>query len=144
MAASNELEGFEVFEPGLSRGEFWVGLIVSGSSIRLTQGSMDILKNPEFVVAFFDRKGKRMMIVPGRKDTPNCIKIGKSNKTVRSSYITCKSLNDEIRRVAGVEEKVSFTVFGHKAESMRPTLIFDLGKVRIKESHGKEEDCGGL
>ncbi len=139
MAANSELEGFEVFEPGLTRGEYWIGLIVSGSTIRLTVGTLDVLKDPEYIVAFFDRKGKRMMIIPGKKDTPNCIKIGKANKTTRSSYINCQSLNDEIRRVAGIEEKGIFTVFGHKAESMRPTLIFDLGMVVRKEKNGKEE-----
>ncbi len=131
--AANVLDGFEVFEPGMSRGELWIGLVISGN-IRMTQGCTDVLRDPEYVVAFFDRKGKRLMLVPGKKDTPNCIRVGKQNDTNKSKYINCRSLNDEIRRVAGIAEKPIFTVFGQKVDVVRPTLVFDLGNVSVKDA----------
>lgn len=140
--AANVLDGFEVFEPN-QRIEDWIGFVLSENYIKLTSGTLDVLRWPEYVVVLFDRKGKRMMIIPGKKDTPNRIGLTKSySNAQRLTYLRNGRLLSEIRKIAGIGDGVCGQAFGKQAQVVQPTIIFDLGNITIMKGakNGKEKD----
>ena len=96
-----------------------------------------MLKHPAYIVAFFDSRGKRLMIVPGTKNTVNALSIsGKSYGNIHS-----KKFFAEVRKQAGIQQDGSFRyrALGHQVNTVSPTLIFDLANLSELQPWRKNE-----
>ena len=125
----SELKGFEVFRicRAYKQDENVCQIIINKNDVRLTKRCLDLLKHPEYIVAFFDSRGKRLMIVPGTKNTVNALSIsGKSYGNIHS-----KQFFAEVRKQAGIQQDGSFRyrALGHQVNTVSPTLIFDLANL---------------
>ncbi len=135
----SELDGFEVFRirRAYKRDENVCQIIINKNSIRLTKRCLDLLKHPEYIVAFFDSRGKRLMIVPGTKNTVNALSIsGKSYGNTHS-----KQFFAEVRKQAGIDQNSSarHRALGHQVKTVSPTLIFDLANLSELQPWRKNE-----
>ena len=132
---SQELGGFEVFVPRrfISNSESEIYMSIGTKGLRISMLGLEVLKNPEMVIIFFDRNGKRMMINPGKKGMPNTLKLSKA-KTATPNTITNQSLIREMSKISEIDlTNGLFTISGYQVRSTSPSLIFDLNSIIKKE-----------
>ena len=123
---AGELVGFVPFRPGQQQISSGIALIVTKSYIRLTDEAMGSLGTPEYLVAFMDYIGQRLMMMEVDKNDENSIRIGCLAKTSRRCVISADSLRKEILKLAGKGEKDSAVFQGHKTGTKQPAIIFSL------------------
>ena len=127
---NNELEGFEIFVPTHTSSTSMIGITITKTGVRLTKGALGQIKYPEYVNCFFDRNGKRMMVLPADKRNQNIMKLSKQGNCPNTLSQGCF-----LREVESVAERKLFgdgkRVFaqGYKAKATQPTLIFDLNVI---------------
>ena len=139
---SQELGGFEVFVPRrfTSDSGSEICMSISKTGCRISVLGLEVLKNPEMVVIFFDRNGKRMMINPGKKGMPNTLKLSKGG-TATPNTIMNHSFVREMSKISGIDLLNGlFSVSGYQARSTAPTLIFDLNSIIRKENKNHKSD----
>ena len=121
----NELEGFVIFRGSRSGYDLSVGIVVTGTSIRLTEGAFQQCGSPEYVNVFFDDTTKRMMIKKAEKKMANVFKV--VSKNINSNSIRIKLLHTA---ECTVESNKSIRFDGHNPGVVNH-IIFDLGKYQV-------------
>lgn len=129
----NELEGFQVFAPNPENSDWDViNLRINRTGMNLSLACLRILGEPEYAVAFLDFSGKRLMIKPAVKETPNRFRLSRNGttRTSRRNKISVPSLRKAVVKIAGIDiSEGYYIVYGHEVKVVQPTLIFDLGNV---------------
>lgn len=134
IAPINEMDGFEVFTPvriyGNSKDE--IALTISKTGCRLTRYALEILRDPVYVVAFFDYRSKRLALTPGKRGMVNILQLSKQGN--KPNTICAKSFIDELSKQTDVKFDTlqRYKVFGHQAKVVNPTLIFDLKSIKAQ------------
>lgn len=109
---TTELDGFRVFEPKRNQaGEDVIRILINRDGCRITQRCAEVLRGPDYVIAFFDEKGKRLMLKPAEKGMANAIHLKTKSAKIYPSIAAA----------------------GHQANVIQPTLIFDLGHLQVRE-----------
>ena len=124
---AGELVGFVPFAPKAQRSDT-IEISFTHTYSKLSQKALVELGTPEAVVFFFDYSGKRMMVVPGERETENAVAVTQMPKAKNRRIIVSKSLQKEIEMIT--EHKTAGMICaGHRASVQQPTLIFDLKKM---------------
>ena len=131
---NSELEGFEVFVPTAYVKSNAVLLTIGVSGIRISRTGLGLLKYPEYINAFFDRKTKRLLISAADKRMQNVIRLSKTLKLPCRIDMTC--FRDELEKVCErklFEKGKIYYVEGRVAKAQNPSLIFDLNTIDTKK-----------
>ena len=120
----NIFDGFVLFTAckGIAL-DHTIGAVITGDrNMRLTDGAISLLGNPEYVNVFFDEPGKRMMIRKAEKDMPNIFRI-------QAKSFQCLGVIQHIHFIAGTNTKPGLAV---RFEGIDPKasgcVIIDLNK----------------
>jgi len=127
----NELEGFEIFVPSYTFGGSRIEMTITKTGCRLSKASLSEIKYPEYVNAFFDRNGKRLMITAADKRMQNTLRLSKQGHCPNT--LGQKNFIEMMRVVSGNALAGWHTIPGKKAQSKTLALIFDLKEITNKK-----------
>lgn len=131
---NNDLQGFEVFIPTPFATISQITMTISKTGCRLSKAALSIIKYPEFVNAFFDKAGQRLMITAADKRNQNIIKLSKQAKCPNT--ITMKCFLTELETICNKKfEGNLFTVAGYRAKTTQPSLIFNLAELKQRKNY---------
>ena len=125
----NELDGFVVFTASGRAYDGPIQLSVTDKYARPSRTALRAIGDPKHVVAFFDERKKRLMLMAGKKDTPNALKVLWSPDGSQNG-VSSVGLCSEILRLAGIpsEPNMHSVKFpGHVVEGADGKVIFELG-----------------
>lgn len=132
---SNDLNGFKLFrnEKGNRVCPYVCALMVAKTSIGLSLTACEMLDFPTYVNIFFDDKRRRVMISKAEKDYPNIFVL--TLQGTRSGSRRCQINSAEFRRHLQELAAFDFTgrhflIRGYKAETVQPSVIFELADLR--------------
>ena len=125
----DEMEGFEVLEPGRSplRMEM-VMMSIHERTLTLSKAAMEILGHPEYILVMTDAEGMRMLVKPSEGTDRRALMLRyrtKENriKNVTESTALMRKVESIVRRDLAT---VNLTAAGKAVKSMPGAVIFDL------------------
>lgn len=132
--ALDELKGFVVFSAmSIKANNEKVGLTLMSTGISLSLSCLNILREPQYVIAFFDYDNPRLMLVPGKAEEENVLRLTKQGSDYR--YIKSTLFRAELEKVAGKDCSSGIWFLpGRKIDVIRPTVVFDLKDLMLRTS----------
>lgn len=131
---NNDLQGFEIFIPTPFATISQITMTISKTGCRLSKAALSHIKYPEYVIAFFDKAGQRLMITAADKRNQNILRLSKQAKCPNT--ITMKCFLAELETVCSMKfEGNLYIVYGYRAKTTQPSLIFNLGDLKQRKNY---------
>ena len=123
---NNDLMGFVLYEPTDTRR---TGVFITGRShsISLSDKSLNMIGNPEYINIFFKPGKKQMMIMASQKDFENNfpLKASGGSRTRKNNVNSCE-LKRQIAEIVGVDDIMGMKFAGYQYDENY--LRYDLSR----------------